>query len=191
MTTTAKKTRVFPYESELLVILLTLVALVAGWFIKTAVENSSVPFSASGVTAQLPAGWMRIGPSGSEIVHAFDRNSSGFPATYTIETRTVPPDQSSSQVASLVTLERGTTLLGYRVLGQQDVLVQGRKATEIDFVYVESAANLVHTVFPAVVHGRDYIFVSNGQAVIVGFRDDQSNFSNDLGRFYQFLVSVK
>jgi hypothetical protein len=125
------------------------------------------------------------------VLHITDRTASGFGTTYLIQVEAAPADAQSGQIVSLVTLERGNTLTGYRVLNQQEVLVQGRKAIEIDYVYVESAANLNHAVIPAVVRGLDYVFVNNGQAVIVSYRADQSVYDTDLGRFYRFLVSVK
>jgi hypothetical protein len=194
MTTTAKTTRFASLGdrfAELSVVLLTLVALVAGWFLKSSIENRSLAFKSGSITAQVPTGWLAVNPGTNEVLHITDRTTSGFGTTYLIEVKAVPADTQAGQIVSLVTLQRGNTLTGYRVLSQQDVLIQGRKATEIDYVYVESAANLNHAVIPAVVLGQDYIFIKSGQAVIVSYRADQSVYATDLGRFYRFLVSVK
>ncbi len=177
--------------AELSVIVLTLVALALGWLLKSSVENRSLAFKNGGITAQTPAGWIVEKPGGNVILHATDRTAAGFGTTYIIQQEAFPADTQPSQVASLLTLDRGNNLTGYRVLKQQEVLVQGQKATQIEYVYVESAANLTHAVMPAVVHGLDYIFVKAGQAVIVTYRADQSLFDTDLGRFNRFLVSVK
>lgn len=177
--------------SVLSVILLALVALVAGWFLKAGVENRSQAFTTGSISANIPTGWLELTPAGNEVLHLTDRTPGGYGTTYLIETKAVPTDADPGQVAGLLTLERGTNLTAYRVLNQQGVLIQGQEAIEIDYVYVESAANLSHAVVPAVVRGVDYIFVKNGQAVIVGYRADQSNFDTDLGRFYRFLVSVR
>jgi len=194
MTTNATAKRTIDWGKrlpDLAVVLLILVALGAGWLLKTGVENRSQAFSGGGVSAQVPAGWLRLNPSGSEVLHAIDRSASGFSTTYLIEALPVAADAQPGQVASLVTLARGKALTAYRVLNQQDVLVQGQKATEIEYVYVESAANLSHAIYPAVVHGLDFIFIQNGKATIVGYRADQAAFDADLGRFYRFLVTVK
>jgi hypothetical protein len=193
--TTASKTTSFTTLgnrfAELAVLLLTLVALVAGWLLKSSVENRSQAFTSGMITAQTPAGWLSLNPRGNEVLHVTDRTASGFGTTYLIQQETVPADAQSGQIVGLLTLERGNTLTAYRVLNQQEVLVQGQKAIQIDYVYVESAANLNHAVIPAVVRGLDYVFVKGGQAVIVTYRADQSVFDTDLGRFYRFLVSVK
>ena len=177
--------------SEIFVVVLTLVALVAGWFLKSNVENRSLAFSSGSISAQVPAGWLQLNTSGTEVLHTIDRTASGFSTTYLIQVEAIPADAQASAVVSLVTLQRGNELTAYRVLNQQEVLIQGQQANEIDYVYVESAANLNHAVLPAVVHGLDYIFIKNGQAVIVSYRADQSAYQADLGRFYRFLVSVK
>jgi len=194
MTTTGNTTRLVSLGdrfAELSVVILTLVALTAGWLLKTSVENRSQLFKSGNITAQTPAGWLAVKTDGNEVLHVTDRTTNGYGTTYLIQVDAAPADGQAGQIVSLLTLERGNTLTGYRVLNQQDVLVQGRKAVEIDYVYVESVANLTHAVIPAVVRGLDYIFVSNGQAVIVSYRADQSVYDTDLSRFYRFLVSVK
>jgi hypothetical protein len=139
----------------------------------------------------MPAGWLSLNPSGNEVLHVTDRTVSAFGTTYLIQVETVPADAQPGQIVGLLTLERGNSLTAYRVLNQQEVLVQGRKAIQIDYVYVESAANLNHAVIPVVVHGLDYVFVNGGKVVIVTYRADQSVFDTDMARFTRFLVSVQ
>jgi hypothetical protein len=194
MTTPSKSMRFVPLGdrfAELSVILLTLVALVAGWLLKSSIENRSLAFSSGNVTAQVPAGWLTMNPGGNEILHVTERAPGGFGTTYLIVTEPIPADATPGQVVSLLTLERGSSLTSYRVLDQKEVLVQGRQAIEIDYVYVESDANLSHSVIPVVVHGLDYVFIKGDQAVIVSYRADQSVFDTDMSRFIRFLVSVK
>ena len=193
--TTSSKTMKFTSLGDrfagLSVILLTLIALVAGWWLKSSVENRSLDFKSGNITAQIPAGWLALHQDKNDVLHITDRTTSGFGTTYLIQTEAVPADTQPGQIVGLLTLERGNSLANYRVLDQQEVLVQGRKAIEIDYVYVESAANMNQAVMPAVVRGQDYVFINSGQAVIVSYRADQSVFDTDLGRFYRFLVSVK
>jgi hypothetical protein len=193
MTTTAKVTKfasVSDRFAELSVVLLTVVALAAGWLLKSSVENRSEAFTSGNITAQIPVGWLSKQPGGNEVLHVTDLTTSGFGTTYLIQVQAVPADAQLGQIVSLVTLERGNMLTGYRVLNEQEVVVQGRDAIEIDYVYVESAANLNHAVIPVVVRGLDYVFVNNGQSVIVSYRADQSDYEADLGRFRRFLISV-
>jgi len=194
MTATSKTTSFASPGSRftgLSVVLLTLLALGLGWLLKSSVENRSLAFTNGNITARIPAGWLTLNPAGNEVLHITDRTTSSFGTTYLIQEEAVPAGAQPAQVAGLLTLERGNSLTAYRVLSQQEVQVQGRQAIEIEYVYVESAANLNNAVIPAVVHGQDYVFVNGSQAVIVSYRADRSVYEIDLGRFYRFLVSVK
>ena len=194
MTTTSKTMRVVSLGDRfagLSVIVLTLIALALGWLLKSTVESRSLPFNSGSITAQVPSGWLALHQKAGEILHVTDRTTTGFGTTYIIQLEAVPAGAKPGEILGLLTLERGNSLTAYRVVSQQQVLVQGRTALQIDYVYVESAANLNNAVMPSVVRGQDYVFVNGSQAVIVTYRADQSAFDADLGRFYQFLVSVK
>lgn len=177
--------------AELAVVVLVLVALVIGWVLKTGVENRSESFSSGNISAQIPSGWLTSTPGGNEVLHVTDRTTSGFGTTYLIQQEVVSAESTPAQVVGLLTLERGNSLTAYRVLKQQDVLVQGKPAVELEYVYVESDANLSHSTFPVVVHGLDYVFVNGNQAVIVTYRADQAAFERDRAHFNNFLLSVK
>jgi len=172
------------------VILLTLVALLAGWLLKTGVENRSQAFQSGGISAQIPVGWLNQTRTGSEVLHITERSAAGFGTTYIIQQEPISADNGAEQFLGMLTLERGTSLVSYKVLRQQDVLVQGRQAAEIEYVYVESDPNTAHATLPAVVHGLDYVFIQGNSAIIVTYRADASAYNADAGRFYLFLQSV-
>ncbi len=177
--------------AELAVVALTVVALAFGWLLKSTVENRSLPFQSGDITVRVPAGWFAEKTGQNEVLRVSDRTTTGFGTTYAIQQQAVAADMDAAAFVSLLTLQRGTSLTAYRVLDQQDVLVGGRQAVQVEYVYVESAANLSNDVLPAVVHGLDYIFVKDGRAVIITYNADQSLFDANLGRFQRFLVSVQ
>ena len=43
---------------------------------------------------------------------------------------------------------------------------------------------------PKIVRGTDYIFVNNGEAIIVSYQADEKNYDVDLSRFLLFLRSI-
>ena len=43
----------------------TVLALLLGWALKSAVEARAVPFEAAGIAAEVPAGWLRVTNAGS------------------------------------------------------------------------------------------------------------------------------
>lgn len=179
------------FYSDLLVILITFLALMVGWVFKTSVENRSLPFDQAGVQAQTPQGWLNVTPAGNEILHVTDLSSNGFGTTYIVEKILVEKGSTFGQAASLLTLERGQALTAFRVLDQKEITISGRQAYEINYVYVESNPNLTHNVFPNIVRGTDTIFLTGDQAIVVTFWADMHSYESDLGRFQVFLRSLK
>lgn len=178
--------------AEITVVIVALVALTAGWFFKSSVENASVPFEAQGVTAQAPKGWLQFDASGEELLHTLDINSSGFGATYTIRQIAITSDATASEVASAVALGHAQDMLAFRMLNQQEVVdANGRNAYMIEYVYVESNPDLTHAQLPSVVRGTDLVYLAGERAIVVSFQADEKNYDTDLNRFYTFLKSIR
>ncbi len=169
----------------------TIIALLVGWFYKNSVMNRSLPFTSAGITVRTPSGWMVTSTQGNEILHVTDPLSTGFGTTYTLETIPVASDATMDQVASMLTLQRGQALTAFRILGQESVTVYNQKAYEINYVYVESNPNLTHNEIPNIVMGLDYIFLKGDHAVVATYWAEEKAFDSDLGRFHQFLSSLK
>lgn len=178
--------------AEITVVLVTIVALAAGWFYKSSVENASVPFEAEGITANAPKGWLQSGANGEELLRTVDRNSSGFGATYVIRQVAISSEATTSEVASLVALEHAQNLLAFKMLDQQEVIdINGRNAYMISYVFVESNPDVTHASVPSVVRGTDFVYLNGDRAIVVSFQADEKNYELDLGRFYLFLESIK
>jgi hypothetical protein len=177
--------------SDLVVIILTVVALLAGWVYKSSVENRSIAFKNGGLSAQTPQGWLTVEPGGNEILHVTDLSSSGFGTTYIVESFLIEKESTFAQAASLLTLDRGQKLTAYRVLDQKQVTVSGMQAYEISYVYVESNPNLTHNVYPNIVLGKDIIFLNGDHALVATYWAEKQSYENDLGRFQKFLGSLK
>jgi hypothetical protein len=186
-----KKSSLGDRFAEVTVVLVTLIALLAGWAFKSNVEGRSVPFEAKGISGQVPAGWLQEQIKDDEILHTTDMSSDGFGATYLIRQFPLAADTEVGAVASLLTLEHGQKLTAFRVLDQQRVTVTGREAYEVSYVFVVSNPDVTHDQLPRVVHGLDYIFINGDQAVVVTYWAGEDNFNLDLDRFHQFLASLK
>lgn len=175
--------------AEIAVIVVTIAALIAGWFYKSSVENASIAFEADGIRAEAPQGWLQA-ESGNELLRTIDLNSTGFGATYVIHTVAITADATTSEVASSVALAHAQDLLAFRVLDQREVKVYGRDAYEISYVFVESNPDVTHDEIPSVVRGVDYVFLDGERAVVVSFQADEKNYDLDFGRFERFLKSL-
>lgn len=177
--------------AEITVVVVAVIALLAGWMFKSSVENRSVSFESNGISAQAPAGWFQANIESDEVLHTTDLSADGFGTTYIVRKMPLAADTAAGQIASLLTLERGQKLTAFRVLDQQFVTVTGREAFEVSYVFVESNPDLTHAQLPLVVRGVDYIFLNGDSAVIVTYWAGESNFDLDLGRFHAFLKSLK
>jgi hypothetical protein len=177
--------------ADLAVIAVTVLALLAGWLVKNSVESRSVPFDVSGISAQTPQGWLMTSTQGDEILHATNPFSSGFGTTYTLQNIPVASDATVGQAVSLLILQHGQALTAFRVLEQKQVTVFGRAAYEVGYVFIESNPDLTHNEIPNVVQGLDYIFLNGDHAIVATYWADEKSFESDLGRFHQFLNSLK
>jgi hypothetical protein len=177
--------------ADLAVIAVTVLALLAGWLVKNSVESRSVPFDVSGISAQTPQGWLMTSTQGDEILHATNPFSSGFGTTYTLQNIPVASDATVGQAVSLLILQHGQALTAFRVLEQKQVTVFGRAGYEVGYVFIESNPDLTHNEIPNVVQGLDYIFLNGDHAIVATYWADEKSFESDLGRFHQFLNSLK
>ena len=178
--------------AEITVVLVTLVALTAGWFFKSSVENAAVPFEAEGITAEAPKGWLQAGAEGDILLRTVDINSNGFGATYIVRQIAITSDATTSEVASLLTLEHAQNLTAFRMLDQQEAKdINGRDAYMINYVFVESNPDVTHVDIPSVVRGKDLVYLNGDRAIVVSFQADENNYDLDLGRFYIFLESIQ
>ncbi len=190
MTTHQKTVSLGDRYAETTVVIVTVIALLAGWFYKSSVENRSVAFESDGVSAALPAGWLRSEAEG-DLIRTTDRTSAGFPTTYAISKLAVAADITPARAASFQTHDRSQQLTGFRVLNQQTVLVNGQEAYQVSYVFVESDPNLTQADIPSVVLGMDYTLVTDGQAITVSYWADEHEFEPGLNLFNRFLSSVK
>ena len=173
------------------VIVLTLVALLAGWLYMGSVQSRALPFVAEGIQASIPAGWIQSEPGGDILVQVRERASTGFPTAYTIVQQPMTADGGLNDVISLLTIQYGQNLTAFRVLDQQAVTMDGRKAYEIQYAYVESDPNVAHADLPVVVRGLDYIFLNGAKAVIVTYRASEAEYQGGLAAFLRFLNSIQ
>ena len=177
--------------AEWAVVLVTAVALLAGWFYMNAMESRSLPFEAAGIKAGVPVGWIQSEPSGNVLLQVRERASVGFQTTYMISTQLMTADSGRNEAVSLLTLKYGQDLDTFRVLDQRAVSIGGREAYEVSYAYVEADPNVSHIHLPVVVRGVDYIFFNSEGAVIVTYRASEAEYDGGLTRFHRFLNSIQ
>ncbi len=177
--------------AEVAVVIVTIVAVLAGLLVRDNAISRSVPFELAGVQAAAPAGWIQSAPEGDVLLNVRERNTFAYQTNYAISKLLLSADSGQLEVASFGTLEQAQTLNSYRLLDQRTVTIGGREAYEVQYVFVESNPNVTHADLPVVVLGVDYYFTTADGAVVVSYRASQANFENGLARFHLFLESVQ
>jgi hypothetical protein len=177
--------------AEIAVIIVTLVALLAGWLYMGSVESRTFPFEAEGLTASMPAGWIQSEPGSDVLMQVRQRASAGFQTEYTVTQQPLTAESGLNEVVSLLTIRYGQELTAFRVLSQQAVTVGGREAYEVSYAYVEADPNISHLDLPVVVRGLDYIFLNGEKAIIVTYRASEAEYQGGLAAFLRFLHSLQ
>ncbi len=177
--------------ADIAVIVITLLALLAGWSYMGSVESRTLPFEGGGIRAAVPAGWIQSEPGGEILVQVRERASSGFQTEYTIAQQPLTVVGGINDVVSMLTIQYGQALTAFRVLNQQAVTVGGREAYEIEYAYVESDPNVSHADLPVVVRALDYIFLNGEKAVIVTYRASDAEYQGGLSAFLRFIHSIQ
>ncbi len=168
---------------------LTVIALLLGWGLKTYVEGQTRPITFRGITADVPAGW---------IVRENDPASSGSPSDdpfqiehpdrgispnlvftawnplhperhYSVSLYAGGEETTLPDTASVRTLNRSMNLKLYRILEETPILVNGQDGYKVTFAYVDPGdAGEV----PAVIQGLDYYFAQGEQTLVVTLEVD-------------------
>ncbi|MFQ5616305.1 MAG: hypothetical protein ACE5GO_07580 [Anaerolineales bacterium] len=191
-------------QSSTIVILVTAVALLLGWVVKSSTQNRSRDFSHQGVSAKVPAGWLvqkgddqqeATGPnqitrsiSGDDPNLVFMTWDSLHPERrFGVSLYPSSADTTLASTASVRNLQRGQSLSTYRVIEETAVTVKGRDGYKVTFAYVDPG-NMGDV--PTVVQGADYYF-DGDQTLVITLEVDDAGISDAMSRFLKFLQSVQ
>jgi len=187
-------------EPEWLVLVVVAAALLLGWLLKTWVENRAVTFSNADLTLGYPADWLReIGEAEDGVVfEAHDvRSGSLYQTHLTLWIAEAPPQTRQENVDPLLsamtawTFERGQELDGYRVLGTEEVEVDGIRGTRIDYVYVsDPLPSPYRKALPVVVEAMDYLLPYQDKVYVITLAADGDRFEQESRQFESILRRV-
>jgi RsiW-degrading membrane proteinase PrsW (M82 family) len=98
-------------------------------------------------------------------------------------------DGQANTAARVLVADRTSTYSLYKVLDDGNVTVNGQPAFTQQFTYVED--NGLTGAVPTVRQGRDYVFIKNGQAVVVTLLTTPEDLAAAEPLFKVFLESIK
>jgi hypothetical protein len=169
-----------------LVAAVTILALVAGWVVKTTVETQTKPVQQSGLTVSVPQKWLvQTESTGTELIVA--SNISEPQQRLIVSLLPSGDDLTLPRAGSQRNLERARSRSNYRVLTQGDDNVNGRVVYKIEYAYVKAEPRAV----PVVVKGVDYLFFDGGR--ILGFvgEDNAAEYDMTVPLFERLLGTVR
>ena len=191
-------------EPEWLVVVVVIVALLAGWGLKAVVEGGTATFSGSGVTLEYPAGWVREDELEAGIVfRASDmRSGSSYPTNVTLAaTEALPqlPVEADAESAMLDRMtpaltawsfQRGQELTAFRVLDTAPAEVGGREAAALHYAYVtEPLADPFRQALPVVIEAVDYLIPIGERTIVLTVAADGAQFQTVNARHFEAILS--
>lgn len=185
----------------------TVIALLLGWGLKTFVQGQTRAVTVRGVSAQVPAGWIvrendpvqnTISDDPFQMKHPDAGQNPNLVFTawnplhperhYSVSLYPGGEGTALPDIASVRTLNRGTSLRLYRPLESTPILVHGRDGYKVTFAYVDSGtAGQV----PTVIQGVDYYFAEGEQTVVITLEVDNGTPTDSLPEFLNFVETVE
>jgi hypothetical protein len=166
-----------------LVAVVTLLALSAGWGVRTSVENRARAVEQAGVRAAVPADW--IVQEGFDELRLVTWNSQLPEERYSVSV--LSGAGAPSDAAAERTRQRAQFLGTYRLLEEGPVVIGGREGYRISFAYVSTS----RPGPPVVIQGVDHYYEEAGGVTIVSMESLEDRFDRALPRFLRFLASVE
>jgi len=178
--------------SSFLVIAITVASIGLGSGILQSSRNQTWPYEnrESGIEGRYPAQWL-VDERGDYIAQIRDPRARPFKTEYVLRSIPLSEDSTIRNVLDNLTLQRSTTLPGYRVLDISERNLGDKRITEMYFVSVSTDTNPYVERLPIVVLGLDRVIQDGNRAIVVTFLSDQESFDSNLPEFDQFMASLR
>ena len=188
--------------SALLVVLVTLVALIAGFLMRNAAETATRSYTTPyNLTVAYPDGWRINDSDAANRVIMSDPGSGRFPTTFEVENVVVDASASYTDVLGTVgqnlAASRGTGLTAYKVLDIQNqrvengnrvgLTIKGLPAMITRYAYVSTPQSVLTEGIPTVVVGTDYLLLKGNRVYVFTVQSTEENESDAKARFERFV----
>jgi hypothetical protein len=154
---------------------------------------ASTPYNnlEAGIRVEYPRNWL-IDTSDQYILRVRDLAGIGFKTTLQISLQPVGSETSYRTIFDGLTLNRSQILAAYRELSRDDefLLPNDVIAASMNYTYADLRNDPFQQAIPSVVRGTDVVVIRRGQAIVITFLADASNYQDDLPYFERFLRSL-
>ncbi|MEA2575873.1 MAG: hypothetical protein QOH93_3171 [Chloroflexia bacterium] len=192
--------------SALLVVLITLVALVAGFLLRNSTESATKSFTTPyNLTVSYPEGWRINDKDAANRVVMSEPGSGRFPNTFEVTNVVVDASAPFTDVLGSVgqnlAASRGTNLTAYRVLSIQNqagdtgnrspLMIKGLPAMITRYAYVSTPNSVLTEGLPTVVVGTDYLLRKDNRVYVFTVQSTEQNEADAKARFEQFVQDAR
>ena len=180
---------------DLGVALVTLLALAAGWLLYAQVDGQAKQFQTEDGTFRIsyPAAWSGVDSLQDVLLKVEDPSAdSAFKTTMTVEERELD-SQNPPTLQTLMDrrIEQRSQLTGYHFMSNQDAIVSGQRATELQYSYVVQPIDTPRRAsLPVVVRAREYIVVGSSRTYYITLAAPENEFERASARFDRALATV-
>ena len=144
----------------------------------------------AGIDGRYPAQWL-VNEQGDYIVQIRDPRATPFKTQYILRALPLSQDDTIRNVLDNLTLQRSTSLSGYRVLDIEERNQGNRQITEMSFVFVDTDPNPYIERLPIIVLGLDRVIQDGDRAIVVTFMSAKESFNANLPDFEQFMATLE
>jgi hypothetical protein len=170
------------------------VAFVIGVNLRISTLNATTRYTNSqvGITAEYPQNWLIDESPPAYIFRVRDPSQTGFKTTFQVAVSPVSGSTSARNILDALSMSRAPTLDGYRILSREPfALPDETAATAMSYTFVATETNPFLESIPVVVEGLDILTITRGQAIIITFLSDASNYDSNFVLFEQFLQNLR
>jgi hypothetical protein len=173
--------------STYLVFLMSIVALTAGWILKSVVDNQYQPFTDKGVIAAIPSKWsVKSGLASEELV--FSTNPP-LDLNFHFDVLLLPviPGGKITDLVISRNYSAGQSMHFYRVIDQKTTQSQGRSAYQVNYAYIKTDTP---TTIPIVMKGTNFYISYPEKILMVTFENTEDLYEESLPKFFTFLEKI-
>lgn len=191
-TTALRRTRSDRF-ADWAVIGLVVVALVAGWLVKSSTENAMQAASSDVASFDYPKGWLVDQSDGLSAQDARLGSASGVATTFSVSAEALDGDPSLNALSTRRTIKLSQDLDGFSMLGTKPDNINGESAVTLSYAYVivPEAGTAGSARLPVVVQATDTLVKHNGQLYVVHFNSDANSFESLAALRAKMISSVK
>lgn len=192
-TTTALRRNRTDRFADWAVIGLVVVALIAGWLVKSSTENAMQAASNDVAAFDYPKGWLVDQSDGLSVQDARLGSASGVATTFSVSVEAIDGDPSLNALSTRRTIKLSQDLDGFSMLGTKPDNLNGEAAVTLSYAYVivPEAGTAGSARLPVVVQATDTLVKRNGELYIVHFNSDANSFESLAALRAKMMSSVK